>query len=120
MGKFWSVSPSPQKPLPKENEDYCFSEIILAEETANAVKLLEGPYANVVFYYGGVKIVPENGTHRLAFQYTLWDTASFKKEDLVKSADFTNHLGDILVAIITDENEQGELAYPSKENEEEL
>jgi hypothetical protein len=119
MGKFWSVSPSPspQKPLPKENEDYCFSEIILAEETVNAVKILTGPFKNVIYYYGHVKIVPEGDTHRLAYQYTIWDSARFTKAELTDAVEFSNTMGDILVAIIADENNVGEYSGPTREDD---
>lgn len=110
MGIF---SPQPmQTPLLKENEDYCFSEIIIAEEPIHAVKILTGPYKHVVIYYGHVKVVPENGTHRLAFQYTIWDSASFTKKELVESPEFIMRVGDTLASIIADEKNVGEYGSP--------
>lgn len=82
-----------------------------------AIKLMNGPFVNVVYYYGGVKIVPEHGTNRLAFQYTIWDTAGRTKADLTASKEFTTHLGDVLVSIIS--SEHGELEYPTEEKESE-
>jgi len=105
---------TPQRPLLKENEEYCFTEIILEEEKVNAVKLLTGPFAGVAYYYGHVKVVPENGTHRLAYQYTIWDSASFTKAELTGSAAFTNSIGDVLVALIADENQSGEYNGPTR------
>lgn len=111
---FWSASPSPspKKSLPKQNEDYLFTEIILADETVSAVKILSGPHKNVTYYYGHVKVVPEANTHKLAYQYTIWDSASFTKQALTDSVEFTTLIGDILVAIISDENDKGELGSP--------
>lgn len=109
--------PTKLTPLKKENKDYLFTEIILAEETVNAVKLLDGPYTNVVYYYGHVKVVPEGNTHRLAYQYTIWDSAQFTKKELVESAEFTTLIGDVLVAIITDENNSGEYNGPSRSHD---
>lgn len=104
-------------PLKKENKDYLFTEIILAEETVNAIKLLDGPYAHVIYYYGHVKVVPEGDTHRLAYQYTIWDSAQFTKKELVESTEFTTLIGDVLVAIITDENNSGEYNGPSRSDD---
>lgn len=111
--------PATPKPLKKENEDYCFTEIILVDETVNAVKILTGPYKNVVYYYGHVKVVHEGNTHRLAYQYTIWDSANFTKAELIGSPVFTNGIGDILVAIITDENNSGEYGTPRADDTEE-
>jgi hypothetical protein len=108
-----------QKPLLRENEDYCFSEIIIAEEPIHAVKILTGPYKNVVIYYGHVKLIPENGTHRLAFQYTIWDSSSFTKKELVESAEFIMRVGDTLASIIADEKNVGEYGSPRANDTEE-
>jgi len=106
-------------PLPKVQADYEFTEIIVAEEHVDAIRLLTGPFANVIFYYGHVKVVPEGETHRLAYQYTIWDTAGLLKSDLVNSKDFTTHLGDILAAIILDESQEGEYVSTRKHDSEE-
>lgn len=104
------------RPL-KENEDFCFSEIIIEEEPIHAVKLLTGPFKNTIVYYGHVKLVPENSLHRLAFQYTIWDSAGFTKEELVGSSAFTTTLGEILSSIIADENHMGEYATPARRDD---
>lgn len=99
--------------------DYEFTAIHLAGEEVDAVRLLTGPFVGVTVYYGHVKVVPEGGTHRLAFQYTLWDTAELSKVDLVQSKEFSMHLGDILAAIILDESKEGEYVSVGKHNPEE-
>lgn len=110
-------SPSPtQKPLKRENEDYCFSEIPLNEELINGIKLLSGPYENVIYYYGHIKLVPEGDNHRLAFQYTVWDSANHSRDSL-NGKEFVSYLGDVLVAIIADENQSGEYNGPSGTND---
>jgi hypothetical protein len=116
MGIFWQQTPT-LTPLKKENKDFLFTEIILAEEKVTAVKLLDGPYANVVYYYGHVKVVPEGTSHRLAYQYTIWDSAGLSKADLVQSQEFTTLIGDVLVAIIADENNSGEYNGPSRSHD---
>jgi hypothetical protein len=96
------------RPLLKENEDYLFSEIIVAEELVNAVRLLKGDYENVTYYYGHVKMVPVDDLFTLAYQYTIWDSAGHSKAELAESPVFKTLLGDILVAIIADEKDKGE------------
>jgi hypothetical protein len=71
----------------------------------------------VVYYYGHVKVVPEGATHRLAYQYTIWDSAGFTKSALVESKEFTTLIGDVLVAIIADENNSGEYNAPSRSDD---
>jgi hypothetical protein len=110
MGIFWKKKTPP--PLLKEGVDYVFTEIQL-DEWVNAVKLVTGPFSNVIYYYGGVKLIPQDdGSHRLAYQYTIWDSAGHTKKELVESPVFTNRIGDVLVAIIADEQGKGEYATP--------
>lgn len=114
MGLF-SPTTSP-KPLMKENEDYCFTEIPLNEELITGVKLLSGPFEDVIYYYGHVKLVPEGDNHRLAFQFTVWDSAKFTRVELA-APPFVNYIGDVLVAIIADENKSGEYNGPTRSDD---
>jgi len=115
MGLFWPVqNQTTMKPLMKENEDYCFTEIPLGDDLVSAIKLLRGPFEHVVYYYGHVKIVPEGDVHKLAYQFTIWDSASFTRDQLTKSQEFMTHIGDVLVAIIADENKSGEYDGPTR------
>lgn len=107
-----------QSPLKKENEDYCFTEIPLNEELITGVKLLDGPFENVIYYYGHVKLVPEGDMHKLAFQYTVWDSANHSRE-LLNGKEFISYLGDVLVAIIADENKSGEYNDPARTDDSE-
>ena len=61
-----------QPPLPKLLVDYEFTGIILAEEHVDAIRLLTGPFANVVIYYGMVKVIPEGDTHRQPINAKNW------------------------------------------------
>jgi len=72
---------------------------------------------NVMVYYGYVKLIPEHGTHRLAFQYTIWDSASFTKKELVESQAFIMRVGDTLASIIADEKNVGEYGTPQPDEE---
>jgi len=106
-------------PLPKENEHYCFLEIEVAGEQLHAIKLLDGPYQHVIYYYGHVKLVPDGDSHRLAFQYTVWDSAGHSRELLGNSEEFRQFIGDVLVSIIADEQLRGELHAPSRTDDSE-
>ena len=112
MGLFSPAPTLTMKPLLKENEHYCFVDIPMEHEPVSGVKLLEGPFPNVVYYYGHVKLVPEGDSHKLAFQFTIWDSGNFSPKE-VKSVEFVNWIGDVLVAIIADENKSGEYYGPS-------
>lgn len=108
-----------QRPLLKEGINYTFTEIML-DEWVNAVKVLDGPFKDVIYYYGHVKLIPnDDGSNRLAYQYTIWDPAGREKNQLVGSPEFMNLIGDILVSIIADENGQGEYATPRSHDTEE-
>lgn len=99
---FWGTTASP-KNLPEEHVDFEFVDITL-DEPISAVKLLQDPYAGIIYYYGWVKPQPlDNGVMGLAFQYTLYDTAGRPNKDLVTSKEFTNYLGDVLTTIIMNE-----------------
>jgi hypothetical protein len=99
------------RPLLKEGVDYTFIEIQL-DEPVDAIKITKGPFADVVYYYGGVKIIPESNVNRLAYQYTIWDSAGHPKQELISSSEFQTYIGDILVSIITDEQNKGVYAAP--------
>jgi hypothetical protein len=94
-----------------------FTEIVIADEFVHAIKILKGSFKNIVYYYGGVKIVPEDDNHKLAYQYTVWDSAGISKDFLKNSEEFTTLMGDILVAIIADESEEGEYVTPREHDQ---
>ena len=66
------------------------------------VKLKTGTWESVIVIYGKVSIKesPETGFATLGFTYQVQDSASFQKDQLEKSENFKNHLGDILKHII--------------------
>ena len=115
MGIF-SKTP-PLKPLLKVDIDYCFTEVML-DEWINAIHLLTTPWTGIVYYYGHVKIIPQpDGTNRLAYQYTIWNPGAHTKEVLAQSKEFQTHIGDVLVAIIANEQGSGELHVPSRNDD---
>lgn len=90
----------------KEGIDYTF---ILPEEekTTTLIRLLNGNFADTVFQYGKVAFdEQDNGDVFLKFIYNIVETP-LNKEELENNIDFKNHIGDILVTIISNNINQG-------------
>lgn len=107
----WSrlIKRSPNN-LPKEDETYIFTEIFHADECLNGIKVIDGPYKDVIYYYGRVKIVPPEhpGTPAvLSFDYHAHFIPSNLTHQILGSDEFKKFAGDVLMSIIL-HNEQGE------------
>ena len=90
----------------KEGVDYEF--VIPADkETTINIRVLKGLYADTVYQYGKVKIEEEkDGAIYLRFVYNVMET-TLNKEELEKSSEFKNHIGDILVSIMSQNIDKG-------------
>lgn len=68
----------------------------------------DSPYSGVIVVYGTVSIKesPELDIATLNFTYNLQDPGEFDPEDLNKSEDFKNYLGDVLTHIVSDSVEE--------------
>lgn len=98
--------------LPQEDIDYVFTEIFHNEECLNGVKVLAGPYKDVVYYYGRVKVVPPetpNTPAVLSFDYHAHSVPSGLTHFDLGTTEFKQFAGDILMSILL-HNEQGEYA----------
>ena len=78
--------------------------------------ILESKYRGIIYNYGKVSVPDENyldaeGNLPLRFEYTIVETKDVEEENLRKDPDFKNLLGDILVDILTEQLESGNLAY---------
>lgn len=84
----------------KENVDFV---IIPAKnpDESYSVQILTGDYLGVRYRYGKVEVEEdtEKGEAYLNFSFDIVDVAD--KENLVETLEFKNHIGDILVAIIS-------------------
>ncbi len=95
----------------KEGIDYSFN---FPESVADTItiKLLSGPFTGVVYKYGVVSAqdkngnvldegveVPEEDPVYLAFDFDIVEHNDI--ENLHENADFKNHIGDILMEMIT-------------------
>jgi len=90
----------------KEGKDFIYI-IPESEETTVGIKLLTGQYSDTVYQYGKVKIGEEkDGAIYLRFVYNVMETP-LDKEELEKSSEFKNHIGDILVSIMSQNIDKG-------------
>ena len=90
----------------KEGVDFNY-EIPETEDTTVGIKLLSGKYIDTVYQYGKVKFEEEkDGAIYLQFVYNVLETP-LVKEELEKDMDFKNHIGDILVSIMSQNLDKG-------------
>lgn len=88
-----------------EGIDYCFIYPKNEKETVH-IRLLEGPYKDTVFKYGKVKFEEKNEQMYLLFAYDVLESTVSKPKKLEKDSDFKNHIGDLLVEIMSSNIEQ--------------
>lgn len=90
----------------KEGVDFNY-EIPETEDTTVGIKLLSGKYIDTVYQYGKVKFEEEkDGAIYLQFVYNVLETP-LVKEELEKDMNFKNHIGDILVNIMSQNIDKG-------------
>jgi hypothetical protein len=85
-----------------EGHDYCF---IYPKDDSQSVhiRLLDGPYKDTIFKYGKVKFDEQDDLVYLQFGYDVLES-NIKK--LEKDEAFKNHIGDLLVEIMSSNIEQ--------------
>lgn len=88
-----------------EGIDYCFI-YPKDDNTAVNIKLLQGPYKDTIFKYGKVKFKEEEGQIYLLFAYDVLESPVEKPSKLEKDNDFKNHIGDLLVELMSNNIEQ--------------
>ena len=90
----------------KEGVDFNYV-IPESEDTTVGVKLLTGEYSDTVYQYGKVKFEEEkDGAIYLQFVYNVMETP-LEKDALEKDMNFKNHIGDILVSIMSQNIDKG-------------
>ena len=76
-------------------------------EDFTGIKLINGPYASIVYKYGNVGFRPESeavdGQLPMVFDYTIIENNIQADTD---SQEFINHIGDILVILLDDKLKQ--------------
>jgi hypothetical protein len=77
------------------------------EGTTVGIKLLTGEYSDTVYQYGKVKFEEEKGgAIYLQFVYNVLETP-LEKDVLEKDMNFKNHIGDVLVSIMSNNIDKG-------------
>ena len=93
-------------------ENYTY--VSRGKEQWASIMITKGDYEGIIYQYGRVSVADkenEDGTMPLSFNYQVIDSNSHVKETLDDSIDFKNTIGDILVEIIEEQMEAGNLAY---------
>jgi hypothetical protein len=90
----------------KEGVDFNYV-IPESEDTTVGIKLLSGEYVDTVYQYGKVKFEEEkDGAIFLQFIYNVLETP-LEKSTLEKDSGFKNHIGDVLVSIMSQNLDKG-------------
>jgi hypothetical protein len=88
-----------------EGVDYCYI-YPKTDDTAVHIKLLDGPYKDTTFKYGKVKFEEKDEQMYLLFAYDVLESIEHKPKKLQKDSNFKNHIGDLLVEIMSSNLEQ--------------
>ena len=79
-----------------------------------SIMITKGKYEGIIYQYGRVSVAEEeneDGKMPLSFDYNVGDVNGHEKEELDSSTEFKNTLGDILVEILDEQLEAGNLEY---------
>ncbi len=93
-------------------ENYTY--VSRGQEQWASIMITKGEYEGVIYQYGRVSVAEkenEDGTMPLSFDYNVVDQNGHDKEKLDNSVEFKNTLGDILVEILDEQLEAGNLEY---------
>jgi len=90
----------------KEGVDFNYI-ISETEGTTVSIKLILGEYADIIYQYGKVKFEEEkDGAIYLQFVYNIIESP-VEKKILENDMGFRNHIGDILVSIMSQNMDKG-------------
>jgi len=90
----------------KETPTFIYQDVYTGSEWVQAIKIIDGPYKDVVYYYQLVRFDPD--TVKLSFTYVVQESPY--DPVVMLSKDFRSYIGDILVTILLNEDGQGEYA----------
>ena len=93
-------------------ENYTY--VSRGQEQWASIMITKGEYEGVIYQYGRVSVAEkenEDGTMPLSFDYNVVDQNGHDKEKFDNSVQFKNTLGDILVEILDEQLEAGNLEY---------
>ena len=91
------------------NKRYAFAQ--RQGDDFSCIKILDGQYEGIIYKYNQVKISQtENADGQLPLKFTYDIMANPNKED-IKSTDFRNYIGDILVEVMEEQLKNGKVIF---------
>ena len=92
-----------------KNKRYAFAQ--RQGDDFSCIKILEGKYEGIIYKYNNVKLSQtENANGELPLKFTYDIMANPNKED-IKSTDFRNYIGDILVEVMEEQLKNGKIIF---------
>ena len=92
-----------------KNKRYAFAQ--RQGDDFSCIKILEGKYEGIIYKYNNVKLSQtENADGELPLKFTYDIMANPNKED-IKSTDFRNYIGDILVEVMEEQLKNGKIIF---------
>ncbi len=91
-----------------------FTYVSRGQDQWASILITKGEHEGIIYQYGRVSEAEEeneDGKMPLSFDYNIVDINGHDKEKLVNSTEFKNTLGDILVEILDEQLEAGNLEY---------
>ena len=92
-----------------KNKRYAFAQ--RQGDDFSCIKIMDGQYEGIIYKYNQVKISEtENADGQLPLKFTYDIMANPNKED-IKSTDFRNYIGDILVEVMEEQLKNGKVLF---------
>ncbi len=79
------------------------------------LEIIDDPYVGITFHYEGMKMADhenEDGSMNMSFEYNI--TSEKQPEDVIL---FERTLGDLIIQILTEQMEKGEVVYKGGTND---
>ena len=92
-----------------KNKRYAFAQ--RQGDDFSCIKIMDGQYEGIIYKYNNVKISQtENADGQLPLKFTYDIMANPNDED-IKSIDFRNYIGDILVEVMEEQLKNGKIIF---------
>ena len=92
-----------------KNKRYAFAQ--RQGDDFSCIKIMDGQYEGIIYKYNNFKLSQtENAEGELPLKFTYDIMANPNKED-IKSTDFRNYIGDILVDVMEEQLKNGKIIF---------
>ena len=92
-----------------KNKRYAFAQ--RQGDDFSCIKIMDGQYEGIIYKYNNVKLSQtENSNGELPLKFTYDIMGNPNKED-IKSTDFRNYIGDILVEVMEEQLKDGKIIF---------